>query len=124
MTKQQEIDYLRRVCHHLGDRNKSYTGEWLAAELPNLERAILDDFPAETYAKTYREAEAIRTGLIDEAKAYAKGIREDALRNAETVRKEMEALNSKAEKQRNDLRNAITEATDYIRAASRLLSVI
>jgi hypothetical protein len=120
-SKQEEIAMLRKFVARLGDRNMSYCGEWLTAELPALERAIMDDVPAECYAKNYREAEAIRTQIIADAKASAERMDKQACDALQAAKKIAADLVAEAERRKIALLDACNVAHDMIRSAHERL---
>lgn len=123
LSKAEEIKMLRAFCQKLGDRDNSYTGEWLTAELVSLERAIMDDVPAECYAKTYREAEAVRKQLIDDAKAYADRLMEQAADVMRKAKDDAKALKLDAEVLRDELRDNCRRAESHIANARQALGI-
>ena len=123
LAKSEEIRMLRNFCLKLGDRDNSYTGEWLTAELPNLERAIVDDMPPQTYAKNYREAEAVRAQMINDAREYANRLKEEAdsvMRNAQT---RAEELLKDVEERRIELIANCRRAESHIANARQALAI-
>lgn len=120
-TKEEEIKMLRTFCQKLGDRNNSYCGEWLTAELANLERAIMDDVPAQCYAKTYREAEAIRYQLVKEGQDKLAAADKRSLEMVEAARKCVADLLRDAEDRKTELNEKCLRAQSHIASARQAL---
>jgi hypothetical protein len=122
LTKEEEIKMLRAFAKRLGDRNRSYCGEWLTDELPNLERAIKDDFPPEMYAKTYKEAEAIRAQMIADAKTEATRIKDEALRVYKDMVASATADRDRAISETQTMRTRIRDADEQLRLAFQTIN--
>ena len=76
LTKDAEIALLRRLLADLGP--DSYTGPWLAEQLPQIESAIRSDLLAGVRALTVAEAYAEGAGIIERANVEANAIRGNA----------------------------------------------
>lgn len=122
-SKSEEISMLRKFAAKLGDRSMSYTGEWLTAELPNLERAINDDFPASVYANTYREVEAIRNQIVNDARASADRVIEKARMHEEATQRRCAELLKNAEERLLRLRDACRRADGLLENVRSALNV-
>jgi hypothetical protein len=72
MTKSQELNFLEEVAKRLaGD---TYSGAWFRDQLPQLEKAIRGDMPAEVYAVGFSDAMNERAAILDKAREEAKEI--------------------------------------------------
>lgn len=77
MNKAQEIEYLQKVVSTLG--RDSYSGPWLADQLPCIIAAITDDVnPAAGGAYSMLDARARAAGIVKDADDKARAIIESA----------------------------------------------
>lgn len=94
MTKQQEIEALQALITKLG--TDSYTGPWLAEQMPYIEADIRADHPigisalslVEAKAEVARGYESARL-IVESAREHAKRIRDEALAEAKQTRTTM-----------------------------------
>lgn len=109
MTKTQEIARLRSLVKELGAH--SYTGSWLAEQLPVIEAEITSDLPAGTNSFTIAQALAEATRIVNNANEAAKIIESNAKQTAERT---LDAARKDANNIRENLRYIISEAVKKI----------
>jgi hypothetical protein len=109
MTKSQEIQIIRETIAKLG--RDSYSGAWLADQLPSIESAIASDYPPETYALSIHEARIHCEKLISQANDEAVAIEKRAKADAEKLREAACKFNDSI---RADLKRSIESALQRI----------
>lgn len=106
MTKQNEIEILRKCAEELG--RESYCQAWLLDQIPFIERDIRSDiFPQVGWVETRR----MEQNAISLAKEQAKRITDEAAKEAERI---LSLALNKAEMIRANLRREIEAALEKI----------
>jgi len=107
MTKAQEILILAETVKALG--SESYSGQWLAEQMPFIRAAIESDMPVETRAITLRQSQAQAQVILAAAQEDAHKMRQEAALVTRKAHEAADALKEHARQQAKEWLRAMAD---------------